>query len=76
MAGVQHQDIDVFEPYDDYPMVVLIQMEDYGFCKKGRRRKVRRGAGPDVSTATSPSPPTAGNCPAASQAAPSAASCR
>jgi acetyl-CoA acetyltransferase len=35
MAGVQHQDIDVFEPYDDYPMIVLIQMEDYGFCKKG-----------------------------------------
>ncbi len=35
MAGVTHQNIDVFEPYDDYPMVVLIQMEDYGFCKKG-----------------------------------------
>ncbi|HVC10556.1 MAG TPA: thiolase family protein [Burkholderiales bacterium] len=35
MAGVKHKDIDVFEPYDDYPMVVLIQMEDYGFCKKG-----------------------------------------
>lgn len=35
MAGVRHKDIDVFEPYDDYPMVVLIQMEDYGFCKKG-----------------------------------------
>lgn len=35
MAGVRHEEIDVFEPYDDYPMVVLIQMEDYGFCKKG-----------------------------------------
>ena len=35
MAGVTHRDIDVFEPYDDYPMVVLIQMEDYGFCRKG-----------------------------------------
>ncbi|MBI3044968.1 MAG: thiolase family protein [Betaproteobacteria bacterium] len=35
MAGVQHKDIDIFEPYDDYPMIVLIQMEDYGFCKKG-----------------------------------------
>ena len=35
MAGITHGDIDVFEPYDDYPMVVLIQMEDYGFCKKG-----------------------------------------
>ena len=39
MAGVRHKDIDVFEPYDDYPMVVLIQMEDYGFCKKGEGGK-------------------------------------
>jgi len=39
MAGIQHKDIDVFEPYDDYPMVVLIQMEDYGFCKKGQGAK-------------------------------------
>jgi acetyl-CoA acetyltransferase len=39
MAGVAHKDIDVFEPYDDYPMVVLIQMEDYGFCKKGEGGK-------------------------------------
>ncbi len=39
MAGVGHKDIDVFEPYDDYPMVVLIQMEDYGFCKKGEGAK-------------------------------------
>ena len=39
MAGVTHKDIDVFEPYDDYPMVVLIQMEDYGFCKKGEGGK-------------------------------------
>lgn len=36
MAGLQRDEIDVFEPYDDYPMVVLIQMEDYGFCKKGQ----------------------------------------
>ncbi len=39
MAGVEHRDIDVFEPYDDYPMVVLIQMEDYGFCNKGEGAK-------------------------------------
>jgi acetyl-CoA acetyltransferase len=39
MAGVQHKDIDVFEPYDDYPMIVLMQMEDYGFCKKGEGGK-------------------------------------
>jgi acetyl-CoA acetyltransferase len=39
MAGVQHKDIDVFEPYDDYPMIVLMQMEDYGFCGKGEGGK-------------------------------------
>jgi len=35
MAGIECKDIDLFLPYDDYPMVVQIQMEDYGFCKKG-----------------------------------------
>jgi len=39
MAGVGHKDIDAFEPYDDYPMVVLLQMEDYGFSKKGEGGK-------------------------------------
>lgn len=39
MAGVAHKDIDVFEPYDDYPMVVLIQLEEYGFCGKGEGAK-------------------------------------
>ncbi len=39
MAGIRHKDIDVFEPYDDYPMIVLIQMEEYGFCKKGEGGK-------------------------------------
>ena len=39
MAGVTHRNINVFEPYDDYPMVVLIQIEDYGFCKKGEGAK-------------------------------------
>lgn len=35
MAGITPQDVDLFQPYDDYPMIVLIQMEDYGFCQKG-----------------------------------------
>lgn len=35
MAGITHRDIDVFQPYDDYPMVVVVQLEDYGFCAKG-----------------------------------------
>ena len=35
MAGVEHKDIDVFLPYDDYPFVVVMQLEDCGFCRKG-----------------------------------------
>jgi len=35
MAGVEHKDIDLFEPYDDYPFIVAMQLEDCGFCKKG-----------------------------------------
>ena len=32
---VKHEDIDFFEIYDDYPIAVMIQIEDFGFCKKG-----------------------------------------
>lgn len=35
MAGVTHKDIQVFEPYDDYPFIVMMTLEDWGFCKKG-----------------------------------------
>ena len=35
MAGVQPENIDVFLPYDDYPFVVAMTIEDWGFCKKG-----------------------------------------
>lgn len=35
MAGITHREVDAFQPYDDYPMVALIQIEDYGFCGKG-----------------------------------------
>ena len=34
-AGVRHRDIDVFLPYDDYPFVALMSIEDWGFCAKG-----------------------------------------
>lgn len=35
MAGVTHKDIQFLQPYDDYPFVSMMTIEDYGFCKKG-----------------------------------------
>jgi acetyl-CoA acetyltransferase len=35
MAGLKPQDIDVVETYDDYPVIVMMQFEDLGFCSKG-----------------------------------------
>lgn len=35
MAGVRHADIQFFEPYDDYPIIVMMSIEDWGFCGKG-----------------------------------------
>ena len=35
MAGIGPEDVDVFLPYDDYPFVVMLQLEHYGFCRRG-----------------------------------------
>jgi acetyl-CoA acetyltransferase len=35
MAGITHSDVDFFQPYDDYCIAVLMQLEDAGFCNKG-----------------------------------------
>ena len=35
MAGVVPDDVDLLETYDDYPVIVMLQMEDLGFCRKG-----------------------------------------
>jgi acetyl-CoA acetyltransferase len=32
-------DIDCFQPYDDFPIAVVMQLEDSGFCKKGEGGK-------------------------------------
>lgn len=34
-AGFGPEDMDLIELYDDYPIMVAIQLEDLGFCKKG-----------------------------------------
>jgi acetyl-CoA acetyltransferase len=35
MAGARPEDIDLVQPYDDYPVIVMLQLEDLGFCGKG-----------------------------------------
>jgi acetyl-CoA acetyltransferase len=34
-ADVRPQDIDFIQTYDDYPVIVMMQFEDLGFCEKG-----------------------------------------
>ena len=34
-AGVRPEAIDFVQTYDDYPVVVMLQFEDLGFCEKG-----------------------------------------
>jgi acetyl-CoA acetyltransferase len=38
-SEIQREDIDLFEIYDDYPIAVMIQIEDLGYCKKGEGGK-------------------------------------
>ncbi len=35
MADAKPADIDFIQTYDDYPVIVLMQIEDMGFCEKG-----------------------------------------
>ncbi|MBI2359992.1 MAG: hypothetical protein HYV04_14045 [Deltaproteobacteria bacterium] len=38
MAGMRHKDIDFLGLYDDYVVVIMLQIEDLGFCEKGDRK--------------------------------------
>jgi acetyl-CoA acetyltransferase len=35
MSGVSPQDIDCVQVYDDYPVIVAMQLENLGFCEQG-----------------------------------------
>ena len=35
MAGVTASDIDLLQAYDDYPVIVMLQIEELGFCAPG-----------------------------------------
>jgi acetyl-CoA acetyltransferase len=39
MAEVNHKQIDFLQIYDDYTIAVIMQIEDAGFCEKGRGGK-------------------------------------
>jgi acetyl-CoA acetyltransferase len=38
-SEIKREDIDFFEIYDDYPIAVMIQIEDLGYCRKGEGGK-------------------------------------
>ena len=35
MAGLRQDDVDMFQPYDDFTIALVMKLEDAGFCKKG-----------------------------------------
>ncbi|MEM8552737.1 MAG: thiolase family protein [Pseudomonadota bacterium] len=41
-AGIGPDDIGVLEIYDDYPVIVAMQLEDLGFCQKGEAKALLR----------------------------------
>ena len=43
MAGMKPSDVSLVETYDDYPVIVMMQFEDLGFCKKGEGPDFVRG---------------------------------
>ncbi|RIV82595.1 thiolase family protein [Aurantiacibacter xanthus] len=41
-AGIRPADVDCLQVYDDYPVIVAMQIEDLGFCPKGAVHKMIR----------------------------------
>lgn len=41
-AGCKPSDIDLLYTYDDYPVISMMQMEDLGFCDKGKAAEFTR----------------------------------
>jgi acetyl-CoA acetyltransferase len=39
IAGIEHNDVDLLQIYDDYALAVIMQIEDLGFCQKGEGGK-------------------------------------
>lgn len=39
MTNMKPGDMDFFQPYDDYTIAVLLQLEEAGFCEKGKIRE-------------------------------------
>ena len=35
MAGIEPNQVDLLQTYDDYPVISVMQMEDLAFCEKG-----------------------------------------
>jgi acetyl-CoA acetyltransferase len=45
MAAARPADIDFVQTYDDYPVIVMMQFEDLGFCAKGEGPEFVRAHG-------------------------------
>ncbi len=45
MAGIGPDAVDCLETYDDYPVIVMMQIEDLGFCPKGEAKDFVRAHG-------------------------------
>ncbi|MDQ0315444.1 thiolase family protein [Amorphus orientalis] len=42
-AGVTHDAVDFVQAYDDYPVIIFLQVEDLGFCGKGEAKDFLAG---------------------------------